>query len=69
MLAEIEKKVSAYLEELDQADAQEASKPDSEQRLSVEELKEKIAQLRNAKRSWKTWPKILKKEEAAGVAD
>src|SRR4029077_17610353 len=39
-------KASAYLEELDRADAQEASSTDSEQRLSVEELKHKIAQLK-----------------------
>jgi transposase len=50
LLAEIENKVSAYLEELDRADAQEASSADSEQRLSVEELKQKIAQLKERKK-------------------
>lgn len=50
LLAETENKVSAYLEELDRADAQEASSADSEQRLSVEELKQKIAQLKERKK-------------------
>jgi transposase len=46
LLAEVEKKVSAYLAELDESDAEEAreSKPGRE-RLSGAELKEKIAQL------------------------
>jgi len=51
LLLEIEKKVSAYLKELDQSDAQEeASSADSGQRLSVEELREKIAQLKERKK-------------------
>jgi hypothetical protein len=53
LLAEIEKKVSAYLNELDQSDTQEeeASHADSgtPSRLSAEELKQKIAQLKERK--------------------
>ena len=44
MLVEAEKKVSAYLEELDESDREEAGRSEGE-RLSVAELKEKIAQL------------------------
>ena len=46
-LKEVEQKVSSYLEELDKSDAVEAS--NSEQRLSVTQLKEKIAQLEQRK--------------------
>jgi transposase len=52
LLAEIENKVSAYLEELDRSDAQEeTTNAKTEQpRLSVEELKHKIAQLKERKK-------------------
>ena len=53
LLAEIENKVSAYLKELDQSDAQEeqAGGVSSEQpRLSAPELREKIAQLKERKK-------------------
>jgi transposase len=46
LLLEIEKKVSAYLAELDRSDAEEASRSElGVERLSAVELKEKIAQL------------------------
>ena len=57
LLAEVDKKVSAYLAELDQSDAEEgrseAAGGGGEQRLSVAELKEKIAQLEERKRELK----------------
>jgi transposase len=46
LLVEAEKKVSAYLEELDKSDAQEANNAAGVERLSVVELKEKIASLK-----------------------
>jgi hypothetical protein len=62
VLAEIEKKVSAYLEELDQSDAQEeASRADSEQGLSAAELKEKIAQLKERKKELQSLAQDLEK--------
>ena len=68
VLAEIEKKVSAYLEELDQADAQEASRADSEQRLSVEELKEKIVQLKERKKELENLAQDLEKSGGRQVS-
>jgi transposase len=51
LLAEIENKVSAYFKELDQSDTQEASRTASgSERLSVEELKQKIVQLNERKK-------------------
>jgi transposase len=51
LLAEIEKKVSAYLKELDQSDAQEEEANQiGPERLSGPELKEKIAQLKERKK-------------------
>jgi transposase len=51
LLAEVEKKVSAYLAELDASDAEEASRSElSGERLSAVELKEKIARLKERKR-------------------
>lgn len=50
LLGEIERKLSAYLEELDQSDAQEEAAGDiNSERLSVEQLKAKIAQLKERK--------------------
>lgn len=43
--AEVEKKVSAYLAELEESDAQEATSETGVERLSAAELKEKIGQL------------------------
>jgi transposase len=69
VLAEIEKKVSAYLEELDQSDAQEeASRADSEQRLSVEELKEKIAQLKERRKELENLAQYLEKSGGRQVS-
>src|SRR5258707_1997583 len=69
LLLEIEKKVSAYLKELDQADAQEeASDADSGERLSVEELKEKIAQLKERKRELQSLAQDLEKSGARQVS-
>lgn len=50
LLAEIENKVSGYLEELDQSDAREEASRGGPERLSAEELKQKIAQLRERKK-------------------
>ena len=65
LLEGIENKVSAYLKELDQSDAQEeaSSSADSGQRLSVEELKEKIAQLKERKKELQSLAQDL--EQAA----
>jgi transposase len=69
LLVEIENKVSAYLEELDQSDAQEeASSADSGQRLSVEELKEKIAQLKERKKELQSLAQDLEKSGARQVS-
>jgi transposase len=69
VLAEIEKKVSAYLEELDRSDAQEeASRADSEQRLSAAELKEKIAQLKERKKELESLAQDLEKSGGRQVS-
>jgi transposase len=68
LLAEIEKKVSAYLSELDQADAQEASRADSGPGLSVEELKEKIGQLKERKKELQSLAQDLEKSGATQVS-
>jgi transposase len=69
VLAEIEKKVSAYLEELDQTDAREAqSGADSEQRLSVEELKQKIGQLKERKKELQSLAQDLEERGARQVS-
>jgi transposase len=50
VLAEIEKKVSAYLEELDRTDTHEEAASDvNSERLSTQQLKAKIAQLKERK--------------------
>ena len=56
LLKEAEKKVSSYLRELDEVDAEEAKEAGPE-RLSATELKEKIAQLSSARRSCAPWPR------------
>src|ERR1700730_5437605 len=68
LLLEIEKKMSAYLEELDQSDAQEALSSADAQRLSVEELKEKIAQLKERKKELKSLAQDLEKSGASQVS-
>jgi transposase len=69
LLAEIEHKMSGYLEELDQSDAQEeASNADSEQRLSAEELKEKIAQLKERKEELQSVAQDLEKSGQSQVS-
>jgi transposase len=69
VLAEIEKKVGAYLEELDQSDAQEeASRADSEPRLSAAELKEKIAQLKERKKALESLAQGLEKSGGTQVS-
>jgi transposase len=68
LLAEIEKKVSAYLEELDRADGQEAGSADSGSRLSVEELKEKIGQLKERKKELQNLARDLEKSGATQVS-
>jgi transposase len=69
LLAEIENKVSAYLKELDQSDAQEeASRADSEPRLSGEELKEKITQLKERKKELESLAQDLGKSGGTQVS-
>ena len=67
LLAEAEKKVSAYLRELDESDAAEGSNQAGvEARLSVAELKEKIAGLRgDAKASCEGVARDLAQSESA----
>jgi transposase len=69
LLAEIENKVSVYLKELDQADAQEvASRAEPEQGLSVEELKEKIGQLKERKKELQSLAQDLEKSGGRQVS-
>jgi transposase len=72
LLVEIEKKVSAYLEELDQSDAreqeEEATSGECGRRLSVEELKSKIAQLKERKRELENLAQHLEKSGATQVS-
>jgi len=67
LLAEIENKVSAYLKGLDQADAQEGAS-ESEQQLSAEELKEKIAQLKERKKELQSLAQDLEKSGQSQVS-
>jgi len=70
LLAETEKKVSAYLKELDQGDAQEeAGQADSgPPRLSAEELKEKITQLKERKKELQSLTDGLEQSGASQVS-
>jgi transposase len=68
LLAEIEKKVSAYLEQLDQSDAQEEGNDGGVERLSAQELKGKIAQLRERKRELESVAQDLEKSGATQVS-
>ncbi len=65
LLAEIENKVSDYLEELDQSDAQEET---TRERLSAEELKQKIARLRERKKELQGVAKDLEISGATQVS-
>jgi transposase len=68
LLAEIEKKVSAYLEELDQSDAQEETGKSGSERLSAEELKSKIAQLKERKKELQSLAQDLGKSGVSQVS-
>jgi transposase len=69
LLAEIENKVSAYLKELDQNDAQEASSATgSQQQLSAAELTEKIAQLKERKKELESLAQDLEKSGGTQVS-
>ena len=70
LLAEIENKVSAYLNELDQSDAREEIRgAGSEQpRLSAEELKQKIAQLNERKKELQSLAQDLEKSGGTQVS-
>jgi transposase len=70
LLAEIENKVSGYLKELDDGDAQEeAGGTDSgRQQLSAEELKQKIAQLKARKKELQSLAQELEKSAATQVS-
>lgn len=61
LLAEIEKKVSAYLKELDQSDAQEEASRSGPERLSAEELKQKMAQLKERQKELESLAQELEK--------
>jgi transposase len=69
LLAETEKKVSAYLKELDQGDAQEEeAKQIAPPRLSAGELKEKIAQLTERKKELQSLAQALEQSGASQVS-
>jgi transposase len=69
LLAEIENKVRAYLKELDQNDAQEASRATgSQQQLSAAELTEKIAQLKERKKELESLAQDLEKSGGTQVS-
>jgi transposase len=68
LLVEIENKVSAYLKELDQSDAQEEANPSAPERLSVAELTEKIAQLKERKEELQSLAQDLEKSGATQVS-
>src|SRR5436190_7509932 len=70
LLAEIENKVSAYLEELDQSDRQEEEScaGPGQERLSAEELKQKIAQLKERKKELQSLGQDLEKSGATQVS-
>ena len=71
LLAEIEKKVSAYLKELDQSDTQEEEASHESvivPRLSAEELKEKIAQLKERKKELQSVAEDLEQSGATQVS-
>ena len=70
LLTEIENKVSGYLKELDDGDAQEeAGGADSgRQQLSAEELRQKIAQLKARKKELQSLAQELEKSTATQVS-
>ena len=68
LLAEIENKVSGYLEELDQSDAQEEANRIGPERLSAEELKQKIAQLKERKKELQSVAQDLEQSGATQVS-
>jgi transposase len=69
LLAEIGNKVNAYFKELDQRDKQEASRTDSgQERLSAEELKQKIAQLNERKKELQSLAQDLEKSGGTQVS-
>src|SRR5438105_8230157 len=67
LLAEIESKVGSYLGELDKADAQEGGEG-SEEKLSVQDLKEKIAQLQERKADYQELSRMLEESGATQVS-
>jgi transposase len=68
LLAEIENKVSAYLEELDQSDAQEEANHIGPERLSAQEIKAKIAQLKERKKKLESLAQDLEKSGGRQVS-
>lgn len=68
LLAEIEKKVSAYLQELDQSDAQEEANQTGPDRLSAPELTAKIAQLQERKKELESLAQELEKSGGTQVS-
>jgi len=67
LLKEVEKKVQSYLEELDQADAQEEAR--EPERLSVAELKEKIAHLEKRKEELKAVAQAVGEKGQVSLTD
>jgi len=67
LLKEVERKVQSYLEELDQADAQEEAR--EPERLSVAELKEKIAHLEKRKEELKAVAQAVGEKGQVSLTD
>ena len=68
LLKEAEKKVSSYLQELDEVDAQEAKEAGPE-RLSATELKEKIAQLKQRQEELRALAEEVKEKGQVSLSD
>jgi transposase len=68
LLGELEKKVSAYLREVEESDAAEGESETGGERLSAVELKEKIAQLKERQRELQSVAKELEQSGATQVS-
>jgi transposase len=68
LLREVEKKVSSYLEELDEVDAEEGKQAEPE-RLSAAELEQKIAQLKQRKEELKALAQEVEEKGQVSLSD
>ena len=68
LLREVDKKVSTYLQELDQVDAEEGKEAGAE-RLSAVELKQKIAQLKQRKEELKALAQEVEEKGQVSLSD